>query len=143
MKLAPAMVGSLLGLWAGYRLKSHEFRATEITARVDDMIGEIGTIENISVEYWSRACGTEESRTEALLVGRVHRLNEFIAFCAIDSYSFKNADVKHGFLEFKKAVTGGRFQEVGRPADPQRIRAVVRAATQLLIALRRARRSLL
>lgn len=136
-------VGILLGSLLSYHLKQYELRQAELTGRIDDIISEIKSIEAMAAKYWSTATGVEQQLTENLLLGSLHRVSELISYCRERNAAVYDGDLDDKLIVFRQIVSGAPFGETRTSAEASKARGLVGAATDLIICVRRTRRSVL
>lgn len=136
-KIAILLVGAL----AGRLQKTWEVASSDLRERVDELCKLADRIADDAGAYWSRDRLPDDAVLERRLLTDIDWLDLLRIHCADDGDAFSDRTrvlAKHD--AFWEAVSSGSFQSVNRVRDPVRAERVRRAAMELILALREARR---
>lgn len=127
-----AAVGSFGTMW---RL-NHE----QLDKRLEEAIDIVESMAGLATEYWLLPGSDPEAiKLGALIVGKSRRLGLLISKVLKPYKAFRWVD--HGpLVKFRQAATGGAFQVLARRSDKHRAQDTQTAASDLITALRLARK---
>ncbi len=133
------VIGAIL-TWLGTVLHGNYFSIRSQSVNyIDDYLRDLGTIESLAVEYWSKnASAPEEKLLSARLRGALHSSSIFLEYSknalGNDHPRFTDLDG-----EMYDAATGGDFDGADRVESYERIVRIATTASELRHLLRAAR----
>lgn len=137
-----AALAALIAFGLAWIAQRYGIRDAELVSRIDEVCADIRRLEDRAIEYWELEMDSKLPSMELEILSLDHRVGALIEYISEDFWFFKDFS-GDSLLDLRDAVTGGDFQVRGRPAEPGR-RAIIGAkATDLILTLRRSRRSLL
>ncbi len=121
-----------------------KFNRDELTSRIDDLCKNAADLAEKASAYWVQQFSSSDissQRTaEAAIFGQQSLLDGMFGD-VVDFLPKSQEELTTLMSTFADAVTGATFTEAGRPADLQRVRQAPQAASELIVALRRAHRN--
>lgn len=139
------IIGGVAGAAAGgvvsFYVTKFQIRASELTARVDDVVSDIDTLQSEALQYWTSGPSSSSLlQLEKSIRGLILRISRQISEIRQQNWVLDSEKLDDYLADLNDAATGGNFEVVGRPAEPLRCDLVQRAATDLILHVRDRRR---
>lgn len=137
------LVPALLGFIIGVQVRLFAIRHDELNSRINDICSGIDYLSEKAAAYWILPGKTPDlAIKEAEIVGLQHRIIAMVEMIGESHWNIER-QVEDYLFSFNDLVSGGEFQVKGRSPDIDRAAKIHRAASVLIVELRKARRSML
>lgn len=141
----PAVFGALLALLVSFFVQSYFALRAQRIAYLDDYLKDLSWLEELCIDYWTKSWGDENVENLRILEIKVRGAAHAVALFGRESPGLIGEDGKAYLTLSGKlfdAATGGGFEVVGRPSEPERVIQVMEISNEIRALIRKSRRKI-